>query len=188
MNKGLDSLLDTIINGLREKTDFAGRWCIQFTEDCVDKLRDYAVTGKLCGYKCEYCEKFKWVIDRAKSYEAKLNIPWTDILTSWETNRDYWFLNYYQDCNQPKITSDKVRVFESVDQMLEAIGEKQFRCPACNGISTNPYRCNSGIKTQNGKECDWAVYGLLGDLGKGVFVYCKDKINGENIFMPISWE
>jgi len=31
----------------------------------------------------EYCDKFQWVIDRAKHYEAKLQIPWADILTVW---------------------------------------------------------------------------------------------------------
>jgi hypothetical protein len=29
---------------------------------------------------------------------------------------------------------------------------------------------------------------LFGDLGKGVFVYCKDRLAGESIFMPIAWE
>ncbi len=29
---------------------------------------------------------------------------------------------------------------------------------------------------------------VLGDLGKGVFVYCKDMVHGERIFMPIAWE
>lgn len=40
----------------------------------------------------------------------------------------------------------------------------------------------------NCKACGWAVYGLLGDLGKGVFVYVKEKLHGDNIFMPIAWE
>jgi len=29
---------------------------------------------------------------------------------------------------------------------------------------------------------------LFGDLGKGIFVFCKDKVAGETIFMPIAWE
>ena len=45
--------------------------------------------------------------------------------------------------------------------------------------SADPYNC---------KACGWAVYGLLGDLGKGVFVYVKEKLRGDNIFMPIAWE
>ena len=187
MNKGLDSLIEATAKGLREKNDFASRWCEFFTEDCIDKLKAYAETGIDCGYTCEYCEKFKWVINRAKQYQEKLNIPWTDILKSWENDRNYWYLNYYQNANQPKIQSDKARVFESVDEMIKSIREKKFRCPACGGISTNPYECNSGIEVK-GKKCNWKVYGFFGDLGKGVYVYCKDKLRGETIFMPVSWE
>ena len=60
--------------------------------------------------------------------------------------------------------------------------------------TTNPYKCNSGeevskpTKKNPAKICDWNVDGLFGDLGKGIFVYCKDKLRGETIFMPISWE
>ena len=86
------------------------------------------------------------------------------------------------------LKSDKVKVFETVEEMLKAIREKQFRCPACGGISTNPYKCNSGLEMSKGKICDWNVGGLFGDLGKGIFVYCKDKLQGETIFMPVAWE
>lgn len=78
--------------------------------------------------------------------------------------------------------------------MIKTIGEKKFRCPSCGGISTNPYCCNSGLevskatKKKPAKVCDWKVGGLFGDLGKGIYVYCKDKMQGETIFMPISWE
>lgn len=145
-----------------------------------------------CGHK--YCDKFKWIINRAKHYAEKTGLNWEDILDSWEEDCNYWYMNYYQDCNQPLIEGDKVRVFETVDGMLEAIGERKFRCPSCGGISTNPYECNSGIEVQKAtkrkkaKICDWKVYGLLGDLGNGTYVFCKDKMKGEKIFTPISWE
>lgn len=85
-----------------------------------------------CGGKCshKYCDKFKWVIDRAKAYG-------------------------------------------------EATGEMKFRCPSCGKESPNPYEC---------KACGWKVYGLLGDMGKGVFVYVKEQLRGETMFIPISWE
>lgn len=143
------------------------------------------------GYKhCfhEYCDKFKWAVDRAKHYGERLNLNWEDILTSWEQDRSYWYMNYYQDSEQPEIKGDKVRTFETVEEMLNKIGEKKFRCPACKGISTSPYRCNSGKEAVKGKACDWSVGGLFGDLGEGIFVYCKDKLKGETIFMPVSWE
>jgi hypothetical protein len=74
--------------------------------------------------------------------------------------------------------------------MRNSIGEKGFRCPACGGVSKNPYACNSGLPLKGTKNglCDWKVYGLFSDMGKGIFVYCKDKLKGEAIFMPLAWE
>lgn len=139
-------------------------------EGCVD-----------CGGKCfhKYCDKFKWVIDRAKAYAEATGLNWEDVLDGWETDRNYWYMNYYQDCNQPKIKAGKVRVFETTLELKEAIGEMKFRCPSCGKESSNPYEC---------KVCGWRVYGLLGDMGKGVFVYVKERLKGENMFMPVSWE
>jgi hypothetical protein len=130
----------------------------------------------------------KYLRGKLEEYSKALDIPQEEILKSWEEDRTYSAINYYQEANQPSIKADKVRVFETVDEMLKAIGDKKFRCPACNEISTNPYSCNSGEEMEKGKTCDWKVYGLFGDLGKGVFVYIKDKLKGETIFTPISWE
>jgi len=41
---------------------------------------------------------------------------------------------------------------------------------------------------ENGKPCDWKVYGLFKDLGKGVYIFVKEKMRGETIFKPIAWE
>ena len=138
------------------------------------------------GKRC--MDKFNWIIERAKHYGEKLGLNWDDVLNSWEEDRKYWYMNYYQECNQPMLKGDNVRIFETVEEMIESIGNKRFRCPACGGISTNPYKCNSGLEISKGKVCDWNVNGLLGDLGEGVNVYCKDKLKGETIFIPIAWE
>ncbi len=139
-----------------------------------------------CSHK--YCDKFKWVIDRAKHYGEKLGLNWEDILNSWEERRDYWYMNYYQDSNQPEIKGDKVRVFDSAKQLQDSVGKKGFRCPSCGGVSKSPYKCDSGLEKSKGKKCDWNVGGLFGDLGKGIFVYCMEQLAGETIFMPIAWE
>lgn len=122
-----------------------------------------------CGAKCfhKYCNKYKWVIDRAKSYGEAMGLHWEDILDGWEEQRNYWYMSYYQDCNQPKITTKNVRVFETMDEYRKALDGKKFRCPSCGKESADPYNC---------KACGWAVYGLLGDLGKGRFCICKRKI------------
>ena len=138
------------------------------------------------GSRCQ--EKFEWVIARAKHYAEKTGLPWESILDAWEKRRSYWYMNYYQECNQPEIKGDNVKIFDSVEDMRKSMGEMKFRCPSCGGVSSNPYECNSGKEMSKGKVCDWKVYGLFGDLGKGVYVFCKDKVKGERIFMPLAWE
>jgi len=135
----------------------------------------------------EYCDKLSWIKTRAKEYGSFLNVNWLDIVESWESKRSYWYMNYYQECNQPSLSGISVRVFDTVDDFFNSINKKHFRCPSCNGISTDPYECNSGIKV-NDKICDWKVYGLFKDLGRGVFVYIKQELHGQTIFMPVDWE
>lgn len=164
MSKGYEKLSAAVENNC---SDHGGHL---HTEGCCN-----------CGAKCchKYCNKFKWVIDRAKSYGEALGVDWQKVLDSWEENRNYWYMNYYQDCNQPEIKGGTVKVFDTLEECRAAIGKFEFRCPSCKKVTTDPYEC---------KACGWKVYGLFGDLGKGVFVYIKEKLRGENIFMPISWE
>lgn len=153
------------------------------------KIRKLADSNIESGWEAESVNThFDWVIKRAEHYAEKLDLPINEILNAWADDCNYSFLNYFQDANQPEIKGDKVKVFDNVEQMLENIGEKKFICPACGGISTNPYDCNSGEELGSGKVCDWKVYGLFGDLGKGVYIYIKDKLKGEKIFMPVSWK
>lgn len=135
----------------------------------------------------EYRAKFAWAIARAKHYAEKTGLTPEAILDSWEKRRDYWFLNFYQEANQPEIKADRVRIFETVEDLLKSIGSAGFRCPSCCGVSKSPYECNSGKKAY-GKICDWKVYGLFGHMGKGIAVFVKEKFALENLFMPIAWE
>lgn len=152
------------------------------TKDCEESGGTFHTEGCCeCGAKCfhRYCDKFRWAVDRAKAYGAATGLKWEDILDSWEDDRDYWYMNYYQNCNQPDIKAGKVRVFDTLEDFRTAVGEKKFRCSSCGKITTDPYEC---------KTCGWAVYGLLMGLGKEAFIYVKDKMKGAHIFMPISWE
>ena len=56
--------------------------------------------------KKELYKKFRWVIDRAKHHAYYKGISISTILNFWENNRDYWWLTFYQDSNQPKIHSN----------------------------------------------------------------------------------
>jgi len=143
--------------------------------------------------KCfhKYCDKYKWIIDRAKHYEKRIGISYLKIIQAWEKKRTYWYQNYYQECNQP-LLNENVKIYDTVEDVKKAIGNK-FRCPNCKGITTNPYECNSkkitkDIKDGKKRACNWKVYGLFGSLGKGVSIFIKDKLANEHIFMPIIWE
>ena len=52
--------------------------------------------------KAEFLRHFKWVIGRALHYAHIFGLPLDFILDSWEDNRTYWWLNYYQESRQPK--------------------------------------------------------------------------------------
>ena len=136
----------------------------------------------------DYRAKFRWVLARASNYAEKTGLDAADILDGWEKQRDYWYMNYYQDVNQPEIKDDNVRVFETSKDLLAAIGKHEFRCPMCGGVANNPYRCTSGKFLDAKDVCDWKAYGLLGTLGKGVSVFVKEKLKVETIFMPLAWE
>lgn len=149
----------------------------------------------------DYPAKLAWAVARAKHYAEKTGLSAADILNAWEKERTYWYMNFYQDANQPELEGDRIKVFDTIDDAKKSIGKPEFRCPACNGVSKDPYACDSGKKmmvtkgkgkkaklVESDKVCDWKVYGLFGDLGKGVFVFVKSEMRGQRIFMPIAWE
>lgn len=179
----MERLLNSVIDGLEAKSDFKGRWCEHYTDGCKEYLKSYGETQSDCGHKCEYCEKYKWAVDRAKHYEEKLGIPWKEILKSWEDDRSYWFMNYYQNAEQPLIDTDNVFVFETIDELKDKCGT-EFICPACKGISTDPYECNSGKKVGR-KICNWKSYGLF--QHNLAFCYVKSERKGTKIFMPVAF-
>ncbi|MDD5511083.1 MAG: hypothetical protein PHI12_09780 [Dehalococcoidales bacterium] len=129
----------------------------------------------------DYRGKLQWVIERVKYYADKMGVDAADLLDAWEKQRNYWYMNYYQDCNQPLIDEGKVRVFSTVDDLMSAIGDKGFRCPKCDGVSRDPYCCTC-------EGCDWTAFGLFRTLGKGVTVVVVEKLQSNHIFMPIAWE
>ena len=116
----------------------------------------------------DYQATFDWAIERAKHYAEKLCCTWEEVLTAWETDRTYWYMNYYQDCKQPLIKGETVKVFG-------------FRCPKCSKVSKNPQKC-----TQDG--CDWKAFGFFGTLGKGATVILKNSLTPIEIFIPVAWE
>ena len=59
--------------------------------------------------KEEFLKLFQWVIGRAQHYAIRQSRTVEDVLNEWESERNYRWLNYYQECNQPKLPSGKPR-------------------------------------------------------------------------------
>lgn len=51
--------------------------------------------------KKEFRKLFDWVISRAIHYAYHKQTTVDVILNEWESHRNYWRLNYYQECRQP---------------------------------------------------------------------------------------
>jgi len=164
--------------------------CHKFSPTGCNKKRHEYVDGRCYVRGCShaYCNKFKWIIDRAKHYSYHLGIPLETVLDTWEKDRGYWYMNYYQDGNQPKITGIEVKVFETVEDFQKTVANKGFRCPRCGGVSKNPQTCTIGKLMSKNKKCDWKSYGLFGHLGKGITVYIKTNGIPIPIFKPIVYE
>jgi hypothetical protein len=133
----------------------------------------------------------KFLDERFTEWGEVLGRPAAELLQNIEGKRNYSAINYYQDSTMPSLK--KVRIFKTQIELLESIGEKKFRCSACEQVSTNPYRCNSGMKAETKSGiCDWNVGGFLRDLGKGVNILVTEMMDEvpspDLIFMPLAWE
>ena len=137
----------------------------------------------------DYRAKLKWILERVNHYSDKLGVDACDLLNSWEKSRSYWYMNYYQESNQPYIGDGKVKVFKTVEEARTAIGNKWFRCPNCKGVSKSPVECDTKIMTdKNKKPCDWKAYGLFGTMGLGANIFVIEELKLYKIFMPVEWE
>lgn len=158
-------------------------------EETIEQLRKLAYDswpGRLGDERAEKLESY--LRAKLKEYSEKLDIPQEEILANWEAKRDYSATNYYQEANQPNINAESTRVFETLDDFKAAVNGQHFRCPMCEGVSRNPGACDSGLNMSKGKICNWNAGGLFGTLDRGVFVFIKDKMDGQSIFKPIAWE
>lgn len=59
--------------------------------------------------KAELLKHFNWIIGRAEHYAHKQGKGIEVILAEWESHRTYCWLNYYQECRQPKLATGKPR-------------------------------------------------------------------------------
>lgn len=120
------------------------------------------------------------------SYSQVLEQSQADILQALEDARTYSVVNYYQAANFPSLHG--VALFDTVEQFKARYPLLKYRCPACEGVSSDAFECDSGV-IRNGKKCDWKAYGLFRTMGKGMRVaFVKDFLKRPivyEIFMPV---
>ena len=158
-------------------------------EQIIEKLKQSArdswsgPTGELRAVEIE-----TFVRKMAAEYSAALNIAESDLLAAIEAKRTYTAINYYQAANFPSL--DGVKILENLDEFKRLYPSGKYRCPACDGISSDPYACNSGVvRSEEGEPCNWKAYGLFGTLGKGLRITLRERFIDrpmiDEIFMPI---
>lgn len=164
MKKGIESFTDAVKKDCQD-----GQNC--FNENGCDQDRP----------KCfhRYCNKYLWVINRAKQYEQVTGIPYLKIIEEWETNRTYWYMNYYQECNQVELKPGKFMLYKDwVEELNRRFGKDakqwRFKCVQCGHIQTIQDFLNHNIEHPESKVfyncigryvsgigCDWSLGGLL---------------------------
>lgn len=143
--------------------------------------------GQIGYERGEHLENF--IRNKTDHYGKFLGYTPLEVLKAWENVRDYSVINFYQECNQPELTQKRVFVFNTKEELHEAVGQQGFRCPKCNQISTNAYACIPKNKKDKVNKCDWKSYGLFGTLNEGATIVIKDPlITPVQIFMPIAFE
>ena len=122
-------------------------------------------------------KKLKWVLERADQYAKACNTTRDRILEAWETKRTYWWINFYQECNQPNLeehgTTPVVMVKDWLKEAQERFGKEpldwKFACPCCKA-----YTCCASRFGLGGKDnCKYTTSGLI-RLGR--YVISEDFI------------
>ncbi len=153
----------------------------EIIENLKQLARETWKTGNLGEQRAVALETF--VTEIIAHYSEKLGFTEIEILKALEKRRNYCAVNYYQAANFPRL--DDVHIYETQAELLEKIDAREFRCPSCSGISSNPYECNAG-------DCDWKSYGLFKTLGKGYRFTIRESFleHGkiDEIFMPVIFE
>lgn len=187
MKKGIESLREAVMKDAGEGNNcFNSNGCDhEFTRMVPQEnqaLLEMGITQSCrkvskCSHK--YCDKLTWVIDRAKHYAEKTNKTWEEVLEIWETKRTYWYMNYYQEANQPLLTSDTIFEYDKwIEELRSRFGTDAknwaFKCPSCGNIQTAKDFIDNNVEDPQNKVfyncigryvkgigCDWTLGGLF---------------------------
>lgn len=185
MNKGLESLIEEVkkdcekgqgcfnINGCdHEFTRMVDQDNLSLFKMGVEKK---CVKVSKCFHK--YCDHLAWILKRADEYAKFAGTNRDAILKAWEEDRTYWYMNYYQESNQPDPSDGDVIWIENFrDELTRKFGPSEldwkFRCPVCGIVQSgrdfqeigedpnNAYRNCIG-RYKKGIGCNYSLGGLL---------------------------
>jgi len=125
----------------------------------------------------ERAERVKMILDtRLENYNNVTGFSKDEILTAFEKIRDVNTVNFYQPNRFPLL--EDVYVFDTIEDFKKEFSSGKYICPSCGKESTDPYECMQ-------ENCKWTVWGLLGDLGKGIRVIIKDTFIEHPVPMKI---
>jgi hypothetical protein len=187
--RGIDSLLEAIKKDCSEGNNcFNPNGCdkerhLYLPQDNPGLLEMGIKTKCVVNTKCmhDYCGKFKWIMDRAEMYAKLTDKTKEEVIEAWEEQRTYWYMNFYQEANQPEIKTEGMNVV-LYDNWIKSLKEKfgedaknwKFKCPNCEGIQSAQDFIDSGAKESadnvyyncigryvEGKGCDWTLGGLF---------------------------
>lgn len=185
MKKGIESLREAVIKNCNE-----GEGCFnpngcnhEFYRNEPETNPELIKLGMTtcCRHvsKCssKYCDKYKWILERAEYYANLAGTTSEKVLEAWEEKRGYCFMNYYQECNQPK-AGEKTKVIpvaewkKMLDERFGSPKEWKFVCPICGHVQSvqdfldinvdanNVYhKCIGRFKADEG--CDYTINGLI---------------------------
>lgn len=132
--------------------------------------------------KERYYSKYRWVLDRADMHAKFIGCTSDDVLDAWERDRTYWYMNYYQECNQPKISAEGQYKVVKAEDWLKALEDRfgkdpkgwKFICPACSNVQCGQDFIDAGkldfngvvyrnciSRYNNASKCKWTLGGLL---------------------------
>ena len=105
--------------------------------------------------KDEFYKKFQWVINRCIHYSQALNkTPW-EVLDAWESKRDYWWMNFYQDSNQPKIRKESISKKPRNVRGIKKYYKRGHGWSESNNLINN--RISDFLKRERTRKARWSV-------------------------------
>lgn len=142
-------------------------------------------------------EILTFIKSMTKNYSEVLGYSEVEILAAMETERQSIPSNYYNANNFP-LLDEKVKIFETTNELFDSIKQNRFICPCCKQEQMNPYTCESGF-IDNEKECDLRKHSILKSLSNSIATNYKkfrftikdtflDKPMIDDCFLPVEYQ